>query len=289
MRSEQEMYDLILSTARNDERIRAVILNGSRANLNAPRDIFQDFDVIYLVTEFEPFVNNMEWIRRFGEIMILQMPDQMEDPPPESKISFGYLMQFTDGNRIDLCIFPLAMLSEFEADKLSQVLLDKDGILPEFLPANESDYLPTPPTPKQFADCCNEFWWVSPYVAKGLWRGELPYAKFMLDQILREQLMKMANWHVGQKTNFTKNPGKFGKYLKQYLELELWTMLLDTYSDASYAHTWESLFTMGDLFRTMAIQVGNTFGYEYPSGDDERVSAYLRHVRFLPRDAQEIY
>lgn len=36
MRSEQEMLDLILDTARQDERIRAVILNGSRANPNAP-------------------------------------------------------------------------------------------------------------------------------------------------------------------------------------------------------------------------------------------------------------
>ena len=40
MRSEQEMYDLILATAQDDERIRAVILSGSRANRFAPRDIF---------------------------------------------------------------------------------------------------------------------------------------------------------------------------------------------------------------------------------------------------------
>ena len=54
MRSEQEMLDLILETARNDERIRAVIMNGSRANPNALRDPFQDFDIVYLVTETAP-------------------------------------------------------------------------------------------------------------------------------------------------------------------------------------------------------------------------------------------
>ena len=32
MRSEQEMLDLILNFAKNDENIRAVLLNGSRAN-----------------------------------------------------------------------------------------------------------------------------------------------------------------------------------------------------------------------------------------------------------------
>ena len=30
MRTEQEMYDLILGYAENDERVRAVLLNGSR-------------------------------------------------------------------------------------------------------------------------------------------------------------------------------------------------------------------------------------------------------------------
>ncbi len=42
MRTEQEMYDLILKVAKEDERIRAVYIDGSRTNPNAPRDIFQD-------------------------------------------------------------------------------------------------------------------------------------------------------------------------------------------------------------------------------------------------------
>lgn len=45
MRTEKEMYDLILNIANNDERIRAVYLNGSRTNPNVPKDIFQDYDV----------------------------------------------------------------------------------------------------------------------------------------------------------------------------------------------------------------------------------------------------
>ena len=43
MRSEKEMMDLILETAKNDERIRAVYMNGSRTNPNAPKDILDVF------------------------------------------------------------------------------------------------------------------------------------------------------------------------------------------------------------------------------------------------------
>jgi aminoglycoside 6-adenylyltransferase len=288
MRNEQEMLDLIVDTAECDERIRVAIMNGSRANPNAPRDIFQDFDVVYIVTDVAPFKNNYEWIKRFGELMILQEPEDMQDPPPKADEGFTYLMQFTDGNRIDLGVYPLAKLEELGKDSLSLLLLDKDGII-ELAPASESDYFPKLPTAKAFSDCCNEFWWVCPYVAKGLWREEITYAKHMLDQVLREQLMKMLVWYIGVKTCFSTNPGKFGKYFKQYLEPQMWDTLLKTYSDASYENTWEALMVMGDLFRTTAIRVGEHFGFDYPHGDDERVSAHLSHVRYLPKNALEMY
>ena len=289
MRSERDMYALIINTARNDERIRAVILNGSRANPNAPGDIFQDYDIVYIVSEVLSFKHDPDWIGRFGEIMIVQVPDEMLDPPPGDDDSFTYLMQFTDGNRIDLNLYPITKLNLLERDSLSVVLLDKDGLLKPFAPASESDYLPQPPTFKEYADCCNEFWWVCPYVAKGLWREEMIYARYMLDQFAREQLMKMLSWHIGVKIRFLRNPGKFGKYFQQYLEPDLWDMLLKTYSAASHDRTWEALITMGDLFRLAAVEVGEHFGYTYPHSDDQRVSAHLRHVRFLPRDAREMY
>ena len=80
MRSEHEMLKLILSTAQDDDRIRAVTLNGSRANPNAKPDRFQDFDIIYLVTDLAPFVDDPTWIDLFGERMIVQTPSLIEDP-----------------------------------------------------------------------------------------------------------------------------------------------------------------------------------------------------------------
>ncbi|GAP08448.1 streptomycin adenylyltransferase [Anaerolinea thermolimosa] len=287
MRSEQEMLHLILETARSDERIRAVIMNGSRVNPHAPRDLFQDFDVVYLVTDVAPYRKNPAWIRRFGELMIFQMPEDMQDPPPEGDGHFTYLMQFTDGNRIDLSLYPLEQLADVLSDSLSVVLLDKDGLIGSLPPPDESTHLPQPPTAKAFADCCNEFWWVSPYVAKGLWRREILYARHALDVYVRAQLMKMLTWYIGIRTGFSVNPGKDGKYFQRHLEPELWEMLLATYTDASYERTWEALFTMTDLFRRVALQVAEARGFNYPRDDDARVSAHLRRVRELPPDARE--
>jgi len=288
MRSEQEMLDLIMNTAREDDRIRAVIMNGSRANPNAPRDVFQDYDIVYLVSDPAPFHKNLEWIKRFGELMILQMPEVMHDQPPQKDDSFVYLMQFMDGNRIDLSIVALARLSETLNDSLSVLLLDKDGIIPPFGPADDRDYLPTPPTSKEFEHCCNEFWWVSTYVAKGLWRYEILYALKMYEMVLRVELMKTLTWLIGMETNYERNPGKFGKYMNQYLDPAKWDLLLKTYPQASSDDIWVALFTMCELFRTSAIQVAGRFRYEYPHEDDRRVTAHLHRVHDLPADANEI-
>jgi len=61
MRSEQEIIDLILDVAKTDERIRAVLLVGSRANPMVPKDIYQDYDISYFVTDIHPFYNNPAW------------------------------------------------------------------------------------------------------------------------------------------------------------------------------------------------------------------------------------
>ena len=289
MRSEQDMLDLIIGAARNDERIRAAMISGSRVNPKVKRDIFQDYDITYFVTEIESFTVDHAWITPFGEIMILQMPETMEDPPPMNDGHFTYLMQFTDGNRIDLSLFPLERLHDYEHESLSAILLDKDNLF-ESLPApSDSDYLSTPPTPKSFADCCNEFWWVSCYVAKGLWREEIVYAKTMLDTAMRDQLLKMLTWHVGIKTGFAAGPGNYGKYLKQRLAPDHWSMLERTYADAGYARTWKALHAMCDLFRITATGVATYFDLEYPYGEDARVTAHLKHVQSLPRDAAAIY
>jgi aminoglycoside 6-adenylyltransferase len=289
MRSEKEMLDLILDTAKQDERIRAVVMNGSRANPDAPRDPFQDYDIVYFVTDVAPFRRNLDWIRRFGEMMILQTPGDMGDQQGKGDGIYAYLMQFSDGNRIDLTVCPIERISEMTADSLSVLLLDKDGTIGPLPPPSDRDYLPVPPTAKQFADCCNEFWWVCPYVAKGLWRRELPYAKSMLEVVVREQLMKMLTWQVGVRSGFKASPGKLGKYLEKHLDPEQYRMLSATYAGSDYDELWQSLLTMGDLFRSVARQVAVHSKFEYPQGDDDRVSAHLRHVKDLPRHATELY
>lgn len=256
-----------------------MILEGSRTNPNVKSDRFQDFDIVYIVTEMTSFLDDPSWIDRFGERIILQTPEAMIGEPPRENGGFSYLMQFTDGNRIDLMLIPINHIHKIGEDSLRIPLMDKDNLFAPFPPPSEDSYLPTPPSEKAYADCCNEFWWIAPYVAKGLARDQILFAKHMLDSYLRVELMKMLTWLFGSKTNFQRNPGKVGKHFKEVLSHEQWEQLLATYSTAEIDATWDALLTMRALFRDCAREVGGTFDFTYPEEDDERVSKYLLEIR----------
>ncbi|GAJ08097.1 unnamed protein product, partial [marine sediment metagenome] len=132
-RTEKEIIDLIIAFAQNDDRIRAVLMNGSRVNPNATKDIFQDYDIVNLVTDVEPFEDENYILSHFGETIIIQKPENMIYPPPAGDGRYNYLMQLVDGNRIDLSFFNINRIGELTKDSLTEVLLDKDHIIPNLL------------------------------------------------------------------------------------------------------------------------------------------------------------
>jgi aminoglycoside 6-adenylyltransferase len=293
MRSEKEMFDLILEVAQKDERIKAVYMNGSRTNPSAPKDIFQDYDIVYVVTETASFINNEKWINTFGDLLMVQEPDKNDQSigiDMDFDRSYGYLMLFKDGNRIDLHIETKdSMINGYVSDKLTLPLLDKDNCLPLIPGPTETDYHLKKPTEPLYLSCCSEFWWCLQNVAKGIWRDELPYAKLMFEHTTRVSLDKMVSWWIGTKHDYQVSTGKMGKYFKKYLPASYWELYKATYSDSNYENFWSSIFATCDLFRNLAIDVSEYFSFDYPLDDDTNMTVYLKRVRNLSVDAKEIF
>jgi len=284
MRSEEEVISLILNVANTDDRIRAVLLNGSRADPNATKDIFQDFDIIYIVKKIDSFIKNHSWIDVFGERLILQLPEEMTTGDKDDH-SFHYLMRFKDGNRIDLTLFPIDKLgSHYKQDSLTILLLDKDNLFEKLSPPSESDYLIKPPTEKEFTDCCNEFWWVSTYVAKGLWRNEITYAKEMLEIPVRRMFLKIIEWYIGINTEFTVSFGSGGRNMKHYISPDLYNRILSTYPDGNINNIWNSLFLMTEIFSQLANKIAQTINFRYNKGEELNVRDYLKQIHAMTKE-----
>lgn len=292
-RNEQQMMQLIMDVANHNPEIRAVLLNGSRANPNVEQDIFQDYDIIYAVKNLEVFLKDHSWIDVFGDRMILQMPEDMElyPPSPELEGAFSYLMQFMDGNRIDLILVPISNLHRFLKDSLCKLLLDKDDTidLKSLLPASEHSYLVNKPTARAFYDCCNEFWYTSAGLAKSIWREQTIYARQLFHHVIHDTLIQMIDWHIGFRYQFLVNPGKYGKYYKQYLESDLYKELIETYRNAELPELWNALFLTVKLFQKVANHVAEQLGLSYPLTEQQYITEYLQHVKQLPKNAKQIY
>lgn len=281
MRSADEIQKLITDTAKSDDRIRTVLLNGSRANPGIQPDKFQDFDIVFIVTNFESFISDHSWTYFFGEKLICQLPDEMtfgeDDKDNNETIGFHYLMLFKDGNRIDLTLFPIENFkTDFAFDSLTIVWLDKDNLFPNVPHSSDTDYHIQKPTEKIFLETCNEFWWVSTYVAKGLLRNEITYAKEMLETIIRPMFMKIIEWFIGTETNFSISFGKGGKFMKQNLSSTQYDKILATYSDQELENNWKSLFLMTELFGELAATVANKLNFQYNSNEEHNVMTYLK-------------
>lgn len=290
MRNEQEIYQLILEVAQKDDRILAVYMNGSRTNDNVPKDIFQDYDIVYVVNSTQPFMEDKAWIDQFGERLYMQYPDDNPYYPSDKENRYGWLIQFADGNRMDIGVESLSHARKhITDDKLCRVLLDKEQYLPAVGAPTDVDYWVKPPTLEQYLTTCNEFWWCLNNVAKGLWREEIPYVQDMLYSPVREQLERMLSWKIGVITQFSVSVGKSGKYMYKWLTKEEWQSYLETYAPGNVEAIWIAVEKMCDLFTDTAIWVGNQLGFSYDYEEGKNSLAYLDHVRMLPKDAKNIY
>ncbi|MEA4887911.1 MAG: aminoglycoside 6-adenylyltransferase [Clostridiaceae bacterium] len=278
MRNELEIMELILNTARADERIRAVLLVGSRANPAVPKDIYQDYDITYFVADIAPFFNNPAWAEaRFGKPLIMQMPEAMRYPAGDGR--FNYMMIYPDGVRIDLSFEFTPYIDDGEP---AVTLLDKDngsGFLPILRAPSDKHWHIQPPSPLYYYSCCNNFWWCLNNVAKGIARDELPYVMHMLNDVVRPELHDMINYYIGTQYGFNLSTGKNGKYYKNFLSPDLYAQYAATYSGSHYADIWLSVEVMCRLFHTLAAVVAANCGFTYRQDEEAGMREYMHRVK----------
>ena len=290
MRTEKEMLSLILNTAREDERILAVYMNGSRVNPAAKKDIFQDYDIVYVVRETEPFRTDRTWIDRFGERLYMQYPEENEVDRLHADQCYGWLIQFADGSRLDLHVRTAECAREdLRQDRMFRILYDRTGCLAGVGEPTDEDYWIRRPSQEEFHSACNEFWWCLNNVAKGLWRGEILYAQDMVNCHVRPQLIAVLSWKAGIAEGFTCSAGKSGKYLYRYLPEQDWERLLKTYAPGNVEAMWEAVIVMCELFDASAREVAGMLTLDYDEAEAKAAFDYLKHVRSLPGDAKEVY
>ena len=264
MRTDQEMLELILGTAKKLQ-VDAVALSGSRTDTKAPKDEFQDYDVVYVVDDLDNLTSDLAWLDQFGTRII------------EQHNILGnrhlYLMLFEDGNRIDLTLCPKEHIQEWvDSEAGYTVLKDEKGLFEAYLP-NPKLYWTAPPSEEEFTASCNEFWWVSAYVVKGIFRKQIIYATDHLYGICQQELLKILAWKVTRDRGVV-DIGKNYKYIFNYLPAEKEKEFSNLLDFSSLDKITQSLLATIQLFHQEAQYLAQKMGFAYDKEVAEKMIEY---------------
>lgn len=264
MRTETEMLDVILKTAETLQ-VAAVAMSGSRTNSQAPQDEFQDYDVVYVVENLDELISDLSWLGQFGKRII------------EQEVRLGhrrlFLMLFEDGNRIDLTLCPKQQIQEWVDSEADYTVLKDDKGLFKSYPPSPKRYWTNPASQTDFEKACNEFWWVSAYVVKGICRKQVIYATDHLYGICQQELLKILAWQVASDRGKV-DIGKNYKYLFNYLPAEKEKEFSDLLDFSSIEKLTQSLYATMKIFHQEAQSLAQKMGFDYDKEVAERMIQY---------------
>ena len=264
MRDETEMLDLILQTVKTLQ-VKAVAMSGSRTNPKALKDEFQDYDVVYVVDDIDNLTSDLSWLDQFGKRIIEQ-----EVALDHRRL---YLMLFEDGNRIDLTLCPKEYIQEWvDSESKFIVLEDEKGLFESYSPSPKRFWI-HPATETDFKNSCNEFWWVSAYVVKGICRNQLIYATDHLYGICQQEFLKILAWQVASDRGRV-DVGKNYKYLFNYLPAEKEKEFSNLLDFSSIEKLTQSLFATMQLFHQEAQFLAQKMGFDYDKEVAEKMIQY---------------
>ena len=264
MRTETEMMNLILQIAES-LKVDAVALSGSRTNDHAPKDEFQDYDLVYVVDDIDNLTSALSWLDQFGKRIIEQ-----EVTLDHRRL---YLMLFEDGNRIDLTLCPKEHIQEWVDSEAGFTVLEDPEHLFEPYSQNLERFWIHPASETDFEKTCNEFWWVSAYVVKGICRNQLVYATDHLYGICQQELLKILAWQVASDKG-TVDIGKNYKYLFNYLPTEKEKEFSDLLDFSSVEKLIQSLYATMKLFHQEAQSLAQKMGFDYDKEVTEKMIEY---------------
>ena len=264
MRAETEILDLILQTAQTLQ-VEAVAISGSRTDTKAPKDEFQDYDVVYVVDDFDNLMSDLSWLDYFGKRIIEQ-----EVVLDHRRL---YLMLFEDGNRIDLTLCPKDHIQEWVDSEAGFTVLEDPEHLFEPYSQNLERYWTSPASAIDFEKACNEFWWVSAYVVKGICRKQVIYATDHLYGICQQELLKVLSWQVASEKGAV-DIGKNYKYLFNYFPTEKEKEFSNLLDFSNIEKITQSLFATMQLFHQEAQFFAHKMGFYYDKEVAEKMIQY---------------
>lgn len=281
--SYDKLIKRISAWAQKRHDIRAAVILGSRARVEAPADEWSDLDIILVVENPGYYLGNTDWLKAIDEIKILFL----EHLPLGSGIERRVLFQC--GLDVDFNFAsPEQVRQTFKEEQNPmakalygrgyRVLFDKDGIVPPFSPPAENPVVSRMLTPAEFDQDVNDFWYHTVWTAKKLCRGELWTAMRCCDVYMKSLLLKVIECHAQVKNGPQYDTWFGGRFLEQWADPRIVKGLPKAFARYDKTDIRRALLATMDMYRWVTREIAEKRGFQYPATADEYATQLVNEL-----------
>lgn len=195
MESDKTIIEKLVSFAEQSDLIQAMILFGSRAREKNAADKYSDYDIIFLVTDVDYFLDTDQWLNQI-ETYYISFQEPTAAGGTERRVFFS------DAMDMDFLFYDAKKSERLAADNIIQsffsrgyqVLVDKidfTDAIGRHRPSVQAEEIKTSYTEKEFINLANTFWFHSIWAVKKILRGETWAAKSCVDGYMKDLLRQL--------------------------------------------------------------------------------------------------
>jgi aminoglycoside 6-adenylyltransferase len=285
----EKLIERFLAWAENEAAISSAVVIGSRSRTDHPADEWADLDVIVVTRDPARLLSNTDWLEDIGKPILTFIENTSNGGEKERRVLFD------NGLDVDFSVIPyekIEMMLKPEifgqvAGELRnvfgrgvRVLLDKEGQVDRLGELLMRFQAPPPrlPSEDEFLQVVQDFWYHTVWTARHLRRGELWWGGSGLNGRLRDLLFIMLEWQA----RATKGPNHDtwfrGRFLEEWADPCAVQALRGVLAHYDEEDTWQALLAMMELFRWLAIETAQRWGFAYPVEGDAFASKLTKDL-----------
>jgi aminoglycoside 6-adenylyltransferase len=282
-------YDIIIKQffkwAKNETNIRCAAIIGSRArSKDHPADQWADLNFIIFADDPQGYITPGSWVEGFGKVLLTFVERTGDGSAWERRV------MYEGGLDVDFTYFPLESISHIFDGSAPQdvynamargvkILFDKDGLIESYVKNGVKKIPFKQPPREEFLDCVHNFLFHAVWVAKHLRRGEIWWAKSGCDCHLKNLLGTMLEWHAKVKRGRKHDTWLHGRFLEEWADPKAVKELSEIFGHYDEIDMWRALVNTMDMFRWVAKETAQGFGYQYPLDADKYAAALVLQLQ----------
>lgn len=256
--------------------LRAVIVIGSQARGISPADEWSDLDLLVITHRPEDLFQETDWLDSLGPVWLTFLEKTATGRGKERRVLFegGLDVDFIPLSPEEAHEFLLNTPPSEITDILRRgyrILLDKDCYAEQLQSLPLQSPSPFPPSPEQWLNLVNDFWYHTLWTAKKLRRGEIWVAKACCDGYMKLLLLQCLEWHAKAIRGGDYDTWFRGRFLERWADPLILAELRKTFARYDEKEVKEALYHTALLFRRLALETAQKLKYDYPSSAEEKV------------------